>query len=257
MGPTSFEYRFRYALHGLLYFLAFWPTLAPIAGLPSGISALGLTTKSVWLVLSAELARQGWLGFQAAITLLLVLAIAFAAGGAWFRIWGSAYLGSHEVYSPEMRGQSPLADGPYRRTRNPLYLGTLLHTVGLSLLLTPASAVFAIAAIWILQVRLALSEEPVLAQRFGAGYRAYEDAVPRFLPSPKPLVAAAGHQPQWLHAVLGESYMIGVVITLAAFGWDFNAFPLLKGILISLGLSLVLRAVLPRARPEPQPTLAA
>ena len=143
-----------------------------------------------------------------------------------------------------------LADGPYRRTRNPLYLGTLLHTVGVALLMPPAGAVFAIAAIWIVQVRLALAEEPFLTGRFGEAYREYEAKVPRFLPSPKPLVPAGGQRPRWVQAVLGESYMVGVVITLAGFGWDFNALPLIRGILISLGVSLVLLAFLPRAKAD-------
>ena len=238
MGATTLEYRLRYLLHIVIYIVGLWPFWEPW---------MGLTTKSSWLILSADLARAGWLGFQAATSLLLLVAVVFAALGAWLRVWGSAYVGAGVVASPHMQGEALLADGPYRRTRNPLYLGTLLHTVGLALLMPPAGAVFAIAAIWILQVRLALAEEPFLAGRFGELYRTYEARVPRFLPSPKPMMPAAGHRAHWLQALLGESYMIGVVITLAAFGWDFNALPLLKGILISLGVSLVLRAFLPRA----------
>ena len=63
-------------------------------------------------------------------------------------------------------------------------------------------------------------------------------------------------RPHWLAAILGESYVIGVAITLAAFGWDFNAFPLIKGILISFGVSLLLQAFLPRAT-RPLPAAAA
>lgn len=248
MGATSVEYRLRFLLHGLIYALGLWPFWEPW---------LGFTTKSTWLIVSADLARQGWLGFQASTMLLLVLAIVFAALGAWFRVWGSAYVGAGVVNSSTMHGQMLLADGPYRRTRNPLYLGTLLHTVGLAILMPPAGALFAIAAIWVLQVRLALAEEPFLEQRFGQQYTQYEERVPRFLPSPAPSVPAGGQRPHWFQAVLGESYVIGVVVTLAGFGWDFNAFPLFKGILISLGVSLVLRAFLPRVKPEPQPTLAA
>ena len=248
MGATSIEYRLRYALHGLIFILGFWPFWEPF---------LGLTTKSTWLIISAAMARQGWLGFQAATMLLLVIGTVFAAMGAWLRVWGSAYLGAGVVISPEMHGQTLQADGPYRRTRNPLYLGTLLHTFGIAILMPPAGAIFAIAAIWILQVRLALAEEPFLTQRFGATYTRYEESVPRFLPAPKPMVPAAGQRPHWLQAILGESYVVGVVITMAGFGWDFNALPLLKGILISLGISLVLRAFLPRPKPQPEPTLAA
>lgn len=248
MGATSFEYRLRYPLHGLIFVLGLWPFWE---------SWLGLTAKSTWLTLSAALARQGWLGFQAATVLLLVIGIVFTALGAWLRVWGAAYLGAGVINSPRMHGQVLLADGPYRRSRNPLYLGTLLHTIGIALLMPPAGAVFAIAAIWILQIRLALAEEPFLTQRFGQAYREYEERVPRFLPAPKPMVPAAGQRPQWLQAVLGESYVVGVVLTLAGFGWDFNALPLVKGVVISLGISLVLRAFMPRPKADPAPHLAA
>lgn len=239
MGASAIEYRLRWVLHLVIFVVGFWPFWEPF---------LGLTTKSTWLILSADLARAGWLSFQAATTVLLVVAIVFAAAGAWLRVWGAAYVGAGVVASPSMHGEALLADGPYRRTRNPLYLGTLLHAIGLALLMPPAGAVFAIAAVWVLQVRLALAEEPFLLSRFGEAYRVYEARVPRFLPSPKPLVQGAGQRPRWVQAILGESYVVGVVITLAGFGWDFNALPLLKGIVISLGVSLVLQAVLPRAR---------
>ncbi|MGI4828734.1 MAG: methyltransferase family protein [Janthinobacterium lividum] len=237
MGATAWEYRLRYPLHILIFVLAFWPFWEP---------SLGLTTKSTWLILSASLARQGWLGFQAATQALLVIAILLVALGAWLRTWGSAYVGANVVSSSSMQGVAMLVDGPYRRTRNPLYLGTLLHTIGLALLMPPAGAIFAIAAIWILQVRLALAEEPFLEKRFGQPYAAYRERVPQFLPATRPMVPSAGARPHWGQAILGESYMIGVVITLAGFGWSFNANPLLKGILISLGISLVLQGFLPR-----------
>lgn len=249
MAASSLEYRLRYLLHAVIFVVGFWPFWEP---------ALGLTTKSTWLILSADLARAGWLGFQAATSLLLVVAILLTALGALLRVWGAAYVGAGVVNSAHMHGDHLLADGPYRRSRNPLYLGTLLHTLGIALLMPPAGAVFAIAAIWILQVRLALAEEAFLSQRFGNVYTTYMERVPRFLPSPTPQVAAAGQRPHWLPALLGELYMVGVVVTLAGFGWDFNATPLMKGILISLGASLVVRAFLPRApQPAPAPHTAA
>jgi hypothetical protein len=128
----------------------------------------------------------------------------------------------------------------------------LLHAAGIALLMPPAGAVFTVAAIWILQVRLVMAEEHFLANRFGEAYKTYADHVPRFLPAPKPLVPEAGQSPQWLLAVGGESYFLGVVLTLAGFGWDFNSLPLLKGLLVSLGISLILRAFLPRAKAKVQ-----
>ena len=196
-------------------------------------------------------ARQGWLTFGAATVVLLVVALVFTATGAVLRVWGSAYVGSSVVHSAGMHGEAMLADGPYRRTRNPLYLGTLLHTVGICILMTPSGAVVAVAAIWVLQVRLALAEEPFLLARFGQAYAAYKAAVPRFLPTLQPVVAAAGARARWLQAVRGEFYFVGALAVLAVFGWGFNAQPIRQGLLVSLGVWFVLIALMPRVRTEP------
>jgi hypothetical protein len=149
-----------------------------------------------------------------------------------------------------MHGEAMLADGPYRRTRNPLYLGTLLHTIGISIVMPPSGAVFAIALLWVLQVRLALAEEPFLASRFGQTYLNYKAIVPRFLPSLTPLVPAAGQQPHWVQSVLGELYFLGAFLVLAVLGWNFNAQPIRQGLLISLGVWLIVRAMMPMAKKQ-------
>jgi protein-S-isoprenylcysteine O-methyltransferase Ste14 len=247
MQATHFEYRFRFAIHAILYILGFtapWLFLHSLAGVP------GFTTSSTWLVLSSLFARQGWLSFDAATIALLVIALLLTGLGAWLRVWGSAYVGSSIVKSPTMHGEVMLADGPYRRMRNPLYLGTLLHTLGVTILMPPSGALFAVVLLWIFQVRLALAEEPFLAARFGQPYLDYKAAVPRFLPSPKPQIAAAGAQPHWLQAMLGETYFVAVFVVLAIFGWSFNAQPLRQGLIVSVGLTLVMRAFLPRARQD-------
>jgi len=239
---SRFEYRFRFLIHVLIFTLAFWvPWVDWIAG-------LDLTRKTTWLVASSWLSLHGWLGFQAATIVLLVIALIFTGLGAWLRTWGAAYVGSGVVASRSMHGETLLADGPYRRTRNPLYLGTLLHTVGLALLMPPTGAVFAIVLIWVFQIRLALAEEPFLAAQFGQPYLAYAAAVPRFLPSPTPCVPAAGEAPHWGQAVLGELYFIAAFLVLAALGWNFNGQWLRQGFLISLGAWLIARAFLPKPK---------
>jgi hypothetical protein len=149
-----------------------------------------------------------------------------------------------------MHGETMLADGPYRRTRNPLYLGTILHIVGLAILMPPSGAIFCVALIWVLQVRLALAEEPFLTERFGEAYVEYRKAVPRFLPAPTPQVPAAGKPAHWLQGFFGEIYMVGVVITYVIFGWNFNATTMIRGVLISLGAWLIVKALLPRAKEQ-------
>lgn len=244
MQATRFEYRFRFVIHVLIYLLGF---TAPWLFLPSLASVPGFTTSSTWLVLSTALTKQGWLAFDAATITLLVIALLLTGLGAWLRVWGAAYVGANIVKSPTMHGEVMLADGPYRRTRNPLYLGTLLHTLGVTILMPPSGAVFAVVLLWIFQVRLALAEEPFLEAKLGQPYLDYKKAVPRFLPSPKAQIASAGARPHWVQAILGEIYFLSVFLVLAAFGWSFNAQPLRQGLIISVGLALVVRAFLPRA----------
>ncbi len=150
MQATRFEYRFRFVIHALIYFSASRRrgcSCTSLAGVP------GFTTSSTWLVLSSALTKQGWLAFDAATITLLVIALVLTGLGAWLRVWGAAYVGSSIVKSPTMHGDAMLADGPYRRTRNPLYLGTLLHTLGVTILMPPSGAVFAVVLLWIFQVR--------------------------------------------------------------------------------------------------------
>ena len=178
MRASVWEYRLRYPLHALVFVLGLWPFWEP---------PLGLIAKSTWLEASASLGRQGWLSFGAATVVVLVFGIVFTALGAWFRLWGAAYVGTTVVNSPGMHGARLLVDGPFRHTRNPLYLGTLLHAIGLAILMPPAGAIFAVLVIALLQVRLARAEEPFLTQRFGQVYAEYMARVPRFLPSPRSL----------------------------------------------------------------------
>jgi protein-S-isoprenylcysteine O-methyltransferase Ste14 len=239
MGATKFEYRFRWILHAVIIMLGFWaPWCEP----------LGWTRLSTWLVLSSWLSRTGWLSFVAATNAVLIVAIVLVALGAWLRVWGASYVGASVVNSRSMHGEAMLADGPYRRTRNPLYLGTLLHIIGLAILMPPSGAIFCVALIWLLQVRLALAEEPFLTQRFGEAYVEYRKAVPRFVPAPTPRVPAAGKPAHWLQGFVSEIYMVGVVITYVVFGWSFNAMTMTRGVLISLGAWLVVKAFLPKPK---------
>jgi protein-S-isoprenylcysteine O-methyltransferase Ste14 len=248
MQATRFEYRFRFAIHVIIFVLGFG--LVPLANrfTPGIIEALQVATRSTWLIAASILSRQHLLTFSTATVVLLIVALVFTGLGAWLRLWGAAYVGAHVVKSNEMHGERTLADGPYRRTRNPLYLGTLLHTIGLAILMPPVGAVLAIALVWIFQFRLALAEEPFLTAKFGEPYVTYKNAVPRFLHAPSPQVAASGAQPNWGQALLGELYFVGVFMTMAVFGWNFNADPLFRGILISLGAEIVAQAFLPHTK---------
>lgn len=238
MGATRFEYRFRYALHALVFLLGFSFYLLPSA------------RESTWLVLTPLLERTGWFSFSTATVSLLVLAIIFASTGAFLRTWGTAFLGAGVVQSGSMHGDAIHADGPFRHSRNPLYLGTFLHALALALLMSPYGALFTIVVISIFQLRLIFAEEPFLAARFGQPYLDYCKRVPRLLPSLAPRISASGAHPRWLQAVLGEIYMIGVALSFAIFGWRYNANLLIQCVLVSLGVSFLVRAILPRKQQD-------
>ena len=237
MGASAFEYRFRYVIHAVIYVLGFW---AP------WLMLLNIRRGYLWHEGMNALIGAGWLPLSAAVV-PLCMAITCVCAGAFLRVWGTAYVGAGVVQSASMHGGALLADGPYRRTRNPLYLGTLLHTFGVALIMPWSGAIFAIALIWIFQVRLAIAEEPFLTAKFGEAYVAYRARVPRFIPAMSARVPAAGMSPLWGQAAISEIYMIGVAVTLAGFGWSFNVNTLLRGVMISFGVSLVARAFLPKA----------
>lgn len=249
MRASPLEYRFRYALHALVYALGFY---APW----ERYTSLSLGGSTAWLALAGVLARNGLLSFRGASELLLIAGCALASAGAAFRVWGASYLGASIVQSPTMHGSRVLADGPYRHVRNPLYLGTFLNVSALALLMPPTGAIFAVVAVALLQLRLIGAEEPFLLRERGEAYRAYCAAVPRLWPSLRPRTRSAGDPSNPLLGVASEIFVLGCAISFLALGWRYNALLLLKGVLISLGASLIVRAFIPRPRPPAVPSTA-
>ena len=244
---TAFEYRFRYLLHTAIVvvgFVAPWNDLLHLD--PPGPNA------HVWGILAANLARLDVGGIASAFNLLLVIAIVCAFAGAWLRTWGAAYLGADIVQSRSMHSAQAqtetgvLQDGPFRYVRNPLYIGTFLHTLALSLLMPRSGGIFCIVAICLLQIRLILAEEAFLGAKIGAPYAAYRALVPRLLPTLRPRVAAACLHPRWPQAFLGEIYMWGVALSFAFAGWRYNAWLVTQCVVVSFGISIVARAFAPK-----------
>lgn len=237
MKATPIEFRLRFLIHFVLFFLGFtapWDYY------------LHWDSIRTWQYLAAFPSRNGWLTFSAATIAVLVLGIVFAFVAAFLRTWASAYLGTSIVQAPSMHGAEVVAAGPYRYLRNPLYLGIFIHTLALALLMPPTGAIFSILAIGFFQFRLIAGEESFLTTKLGEPYLAYCAKVPRLIPALTPRVPASTIQPKWPIAFLGEIYMWGVVISFAVLGWRYNSMLIIKGVIISLGISLIARAFLPR-----------
>jgi len=261
MKATAWEFRYRMWLSFAIVALGFaapWTLWMP-EWMPEWmhLGAFGIHT---WGWLAFEL---GGLGISSAtgFTLVSALAIAAAALGAALRVWGTAHLGTGTVFNAEMKAGAEdssgevLADGPYRYMRNPLYTGSYLAIVALTILMPPSGAAVSLLLLAVFLLRLILGEEAFLTPRLGEPYAAYLRAVPRLLPSLWPRVPASGPSPnaapQWGRALLGEIFPIGVLVSFAALSWQYNPELLSQGVMISFGLSLVVRAFLvPKSEPS-------
>ncbi len=237
MKVSALEFRLRYLIHALIYLIGFTA--------PWNIW-LHLDSISTWQILAALPARSGLISFSAATIAVLILGILFALAGALLRTWGTAYLGATTVQAVAMHGDDIVAAGPYRHIRNPLYLGTFIHTFALALLMPPSGALFCLLAVGFFQLRLIGAEEFFLTSKLGAPYVTYCAKVPRLLPAITPRIPSTATQPAWPTAFISEIYMWGVVFSFAALGWRYNSVLIIKGVLISLGVSLIVRAFIPK-----------
>ncbi len=106
---------------------------------------------------------------------LLVLGVVVAAAGLSLRVWASGYLNKGRVLATE---------GPYGRTRNPLYLGSFVMGLGFTL---SGSNVWLLAAFLVLFFLIYLPvmkrEEAELESAFGERFHEYQERVPLFLPA--------------------------------------------------------------------------
>jgi protein-S-isoprenylcysteine O-methyltransferase Ste14 len=116
----------------------------------------------------AALTRAGWIVFLAGMTIALSGVFTFQlAGTTMFPFEPASRLVQH---------------GPYRFTRNPMYLGLTIAYAGLSLALNTAWPLLLLPlVIWLLIKTVIRPEEEYLASTFGDEYLAYKKRVRRWL----------------------------------------------------------------------------
>jgi protein-S-isoprenylcysteine O-methyltransferase Ste14 len=234
MKASAIEFRLRMVIMVAIVVLGFWSPWIEAWGLGSRNSMLE------WLAL--EVSRLGLLRFTYATPAVIVLGALIALLGAVLRVWGTAYLGYGTVHHGEMQAGGVMADGPYRYVRNPLYIGGWCMMAAMAFAMPATGALFSMTLLTVFLLRLILGEEAFLTGQLGEPYREYMNAVPRLFPRLRAGLPAAGHKPHWMIALLSELNPIGVFITLAFLSWSYDNGLMLKGILISFGASLVVRA---------------
>jgi protein-S-isoprenylcysteine O-methyltransferase Ste14 len=222
MKATRWEFANRALLFGLIFAVVF-----SLSSIDSQNSAAALSNWiSLLLRVDAALVARFIFGVAA-----LMLAVA-----ALIRTWASSYLHADVVYAADVKTDSLIADGPYRRVRNPLYFGNVLMAVGIGAMMSRAGLVFEIAAIVLFCYRLIFREEAELLGSQGNRYETYRRAVPRLWPSLRPRIPSAGRQPKWAEGFKAEAWYWGFPIAVLGFALTLNV----KLFLALLGVSLVL-----------------
>lgn len=108
--------------------------------------------------------------------------LALALAAVLLVAWGILHL--RRARTPVEPGHVPSAlviSGPYRFTRNPLYLGQLLFLAGLGLAAFPWLLPGAALQALLLDRLVIPAEEARIAARFGEDFEAYRRKVPRWI----------------------------------------------------------------------------
>ena len=111
----------------------------------------------------------GLLSLFAGIILLLWCSVVFYVSGR----------GTLAPWSPPQR---LVAVGPYRFSRNPMYLGVTLILIGWAVLFWSLTlVVYGASVLLAFHIRVIVGEEPWLQRTFGADWESYRARVPRWL----------------------------------------------------------------------------
>ncbi len=105
------------------------------------------------------------------------------AGGIALAAWGRLrFARAGTAVVPFSPSTALVTDGPFRFTRNPMYLGMMLVLIGGFVLAGSLGSLVVIPVFfWWIHTRFVLPEEDHMADHFGDAYRAYQRRVRRWL----------------------------------------------------------------------------
>ncbi len=122
-----------------------------------------------------------WANFYGYIIVILITIFA-----SMLRMWSGSILSSQRMMSFRVQHDQLLIEGPYRYTRNPIYLADFIAFIGFSLCMKPIGFLMP-ALIYLHYMQLILYEEKNLKLQFGRKYEEYIKGIPRFFPNNKSL----------------------------------------------------------------------
>jgi len=143
-----------------------------------GVVLVGLALAYLGTMVDSILGVPGFASPFVTAAAVLLLALGFL-----LRVWAAVYFYGHKMRVISLRPQSTLiTSGPYRFSRNPLYLGgNVFIFFGAALLLGSPTALFATAVHLPLIDRFIRREEEQLEGRFGEDWQSYKKRVRRWL----------------------------------------------------------------------------
>ncbi len=147
-----------------------------------GIGVFYLVYGAAFLIYCVNPAWMGWsgVGIPAWGRWLGVIPL-FAGGGCL--IWGLHHLGVNLAISISTKQQHVLIrSGPYRWVRHPLYIGGMVESAGVCLLMANWFVALGAGLFWAMIAMRTPMEEQVLINTFGDEYRSYMQSTGRFLP---------------------------------------------------------------------------
>jgi protein-S-isoprenylcysteine O-methyltransferase Ste14 len=234
-AATAWEFEHRALALGALFSVAFMCS--------------AFDPRNVTVALAQVLSDQVQLDGERLARTLFVAAAVVVSAAALIRTWASAYLKPDIVYASAVKTASLVADGPYRHTRNPLYLGNVLMAVGIGAMASRIGFIVLVGGMIVFSYRLIKREEAELLRSQGERYAAYLARVPRLMPALRPRVPSAWRRPDWAGGFRAESWYWGFAGAIAAFAITLSV-KLFFGILsASLALFWILTSRVEQRRP--------
>ena len=140
------------------------------------------------LLYAAALIGAWWLdkhwplSFALGTTTVYVAWFFIALGLAGFAWSLAAIWGKHTTVNPYKGASNLVTGGPFRYSRNPIYVSDWLVYIGVTLLIETAWPLLFAPVVWaLMRYAVIAHEETHLEAKFGAEYRAYKSRVRRWI----------------------------------------------------------------------------
>jgi protein-S-isoprenylcysteine O-methyltransferase Ste14 len=133
------------------------------------LAAIVLAVALEWIAGIALLPAPGFASVVSWIGVVIL------AAGAYFAVGGSReFTRAGTNVDPMKPALKLVTSGPYRFTRNPMYLGMVLFLLGLSLMFSLEWGIVLTVVLWIVFDRYVVArEEAYLTRKFGEPYREF------------------------------------------------------------------------------------